>query len=1044
MRFILSLLLIVALFTITPSQSQAQQTDLINEQIVLRLHQQLSYFSEGDTRLSLSEAQAQLANFSLPQNKHANYGNQEQGLWLYTRLTNVTDSNEWVIDATFSQLDHIDFYLLQNGQLTLHSEQGKLSRYHRSRLPAFHITLPIAGHAELFIRIQSTASLFAPFDIQSAAKYQHNQLQDSLLWGLFYGSLLVLALVNLINFISSRNTSLLFYVFYAGTVFLWQFVWGGHVQLFLPDAISYWLAEHTDIFFTLIGISSGLFSYSFCDVSKRTQSVRYAMNGVMGALILLAISSMLNLFGAALQHNLVYFTSLAALLVYISAGVMSINRRQVDGLFFILAWALLGVCATIGVLTINGILSANAYTTHFFQLGLIIQASFFSLALLEKTRVGLQQEVQQASRDLRHNMQMVEEQNVRLDLARKDALTASQVKSQFVAHMSHEIRSPLNAIMGFTQELQHAQLPTQQAEQVAIINSAAQSLTAIVNDILDLSKIEAGKISLVQQPFSSNELLKEVVGIMSRMAQARGLHFVYQSAPLPDKLIGDALRIKQVLTNLLSNAIKFTAKGHVSLHTRGEITDDGHFAWHMYVKDTGIGISKEDQDKLFDAFSQVDDALNRQYQGTGLGLNISRKLTTLMGGKISVSSTPDKGSCFCVKLNVRLPDNYQPQAVVQPLKGLNVALYDEYPPNREATAQQLQQAGAQVDSFDSIATMQTANKQWNIVFVCLTAHNQAQHNHILTALAGLPTWQRYVLYNKFNAIKLPSPIESCINEQLRLPLTPEKIAALQQKPIDQTLPNAHQKLLTLPALNILAVDDMPMNLHLLKTWIGKSPAALTLANSGPKAIEACQQQAFDLILMDVQMPGMDGLETTKQIRRTQLNIGTPVIAVTAHAFKQEKEKLLAAGMDDYLPKPLALDELIRVIDLWCDTPPLDGESPQYIDWQQCLEKSALDADAANSLLAMLLAELDSFSHDIQQHWQQNDFAQLALSIHKLLGACRYTGLPMLEASCYEIDIQLAARQYSLLEEHIPTLLHTLTQCREQISQHLAEHSASRH
>ena len=232
----------------------------------------------------------------------------------------------------------------------------------------------------------------------------------------------------------------------------------------------------------------------------------------------------------------------------------------------------------------------------------------------------------------------MEEQNVRLDIARKNAIEASNVKSQFLANMSHEIRTPLNAILGFSRELHSDSLPPEKQEQISIIHAAADNLLSIVNDVLDFSKIEAGKLEINNHPFSPNEMLEDMVSVMAKSAHLKKLEFVYDLEPLPEKLIGDSYRIKQVLNNLLGNALKFTDHGFVSLTASGKEQEHGMYEMVLQIEDSGIGISRDDQRKLFAAFSQVDDAMNRSYQGTGLGLVICQELVKLMRGELTLQS----------------------------------------------------------------------------------------------------------------------------------------------------------------------------------------------------------------------------------------------------------------------------------------------------------------------------------------------------------------------------------------------------------------------
>jgi two-component system sensor histidine kinase BarA len=274
------------------------------------------------------------------------------------------------------------------------------------------------------------------------------------------------------------------------------------------------------------------------------------------------------------------------------------------------------VCSILSSLFIAGYLPPTTPNTYLFQISLVILTCSFAFALNIKLRYILEIEVQEASRDAENNFLLIEEQNVHLDIARKEALRASEVKSQFLANMSHEIRTPLNAIIGFSKEVEENHNQTEREEHIRIINSAASDLLTIVNDILDFSKMEAGKLNVANKPFSAYAIFEEAASQVAKSAHLKQLQFILDIQPLPASLIGDQFKIKQLLSNLLSNALKFTNFGTITLKAGYDWLNHDEINLNIEIKDTGIGISEQDQLQLFTPFSQLNDELNRSFQGT--------------------------------------------------------------------------------------------------------------------------------------------------------------------------------------------------------------------------------------------------------------------------------------------------------------------------------------------------------------------------------------------------------------------------------------------
>jgi two-component system sensor histidine kinase BarA len=1023
----------VCLFLISPFASGQSAVQLISKGEVTRLSNEIKVFREIQDQLTLDQVRARVAEFHLPPDENPNYGFHPTGVWLYTTISNITDTEQWVLDVGFTQLDKVDIYLLVDGKIITQTQQGKTRLNQLYRFPTIKVTFPYAQTVELFVRLESLkSSLIAPIDIQSHDHYERVNFYDNMLWGLFYGGLLILALYNLMLYAGLRENSLIAYVGYISAVMIWQFVWGGHLNLMIMSSIASWVNLHTELIFMIIGISSGIFTIHFLEASETAPKTLRFIKINIALLAVLGFCSLFNLLNPFWLNMLLFVVSISAISTYTYAGFESYSNRFYAARFFILAWSIFAIAALIGLLSLIGLVPSNFYTFYSFQVGVFLQAGLFSFALMDKSRHQLELEIQQATNDLRNNIELVEEQNVRLDIARKDAITASNVKSQFLANMSHEIRTPLNAILGFSKELNSDDLPQEKQEQVNIINAAADNLLSIVNDVLDFSKIEAGKLKINNHPFSPNQIFEDLISVMANSAHLKKLEFIYDLQPLPEKLIGDSYRIKQILNNLLGNALKFTNKGHIGLSASGVMLEHGLYELVLKIEDTGIGISREDRRKLFTAFSQVDDALSRSYQGTGLGLVICQELVMLMRGDLTLQSSPGQGSIFTITIPTNL---FNPNLYLSPdsdWKDKKIIFFDPYPNSRRCGVQLLKHLGADVTGVESLVFLRQLDEEYDMMFTCVPRNKGDELPRTLEAARLINVKQHVLLYSCAESLTSRADLANNFGHKLRLPLTLSKLRELQQSPIEVPKNKLQQRLMELPPARVLAVDDMEMNLRLLSTWLKPSTLQLTLAYSGEDAVSLCNKHEFDLILMDVQMPHMDGLQATQLIRQTKLNLGTPVIAVTAHAFKEEQERLLASGMDDYLPKPLDLSDLVDLIKRWC----YQGEHIHIplasFDWPLALQRANHNVEAAKDLLVQFIEQLPDLSAAIAQSCEQKDFPLLEEKVHQLHGVCCYTGVPNLRALCDEIEGALKRKQYEHVEVRVPRLLDEVKEVLKQV------------
>ncbi|MRX06555.1 response regulator [Pseudoduganella sp. FT25W] len=866
--------------------------------------------TDAGGKLTPAQALAAEQGYAAPDSAYATLGVQKDVVWLRIPVwAPAAVDSEWVLSIDYAVLNRVDVYVASAGRITGHQVVGNLQPEPpgapRSRVPAVVLHLTPGAEQVLLLRVENIGTMILPISLSRPAIFHGDALGEQMLQGVLTGLSLCLLLYGLAQWITLREPLYgKFALLVAGTtLFSIEFFGLGNQYLWKDNV---WMNIHSGGLFALMAACG---AYLFVEQALARQGMDRIFSRLMkGGAALCVLSALAYITDIMSVETLVIIVStlgVMPMLLGLPGAYFRARRGDSVGIYFLVGWGVSFSASAILSQVIGGKVEANFWTMHSLQFGNMFDMLVFTRILGLRTKA--------------------------MQTAMLRAEEATRTKSEFLAHMSHEIRTPMNAIIGMSRLALMTEPNAKLQNYLGKILGAGEHLLAVINDILDFSKIEAGKLGLESAPFALQEMLDHLASLTIIKSDAARVELKMRvDDSVPPRLVGDPLRLSQVLINLTSNAVKFTERGEINVGVELVERADDTVALRFSVKDTGIGMRPSQVAGLFQSFNQAGVTTTRQYGGTGLGLSISRQLVELMGGAIQVSSAPGVGSQFSFIIRLGIADD----------------------------------AAAPVD--------------WPL------APQQPPHTPHRQSGAGF----------------------------------------------------AMRDLSALDGARILLVEDNANNREVALDFLSAARMRIDVAEHGAEALRMVDHTDYDLVLMDVQMREMDGLTATRQIRAMPRHAHLPIVAMTAYAMAGDRDKSLAAGMNDHVTKPIVPEQLFRTLIKWLPAEQLAERRAQAsaavqhvaaarragvatgaplpiipgVDWQLALESVDRERERLDKRLRGFVNEYHAAAQTVREAAAGGRYEQLHDVTHNLKSTAAYIGAFHLAAQAQALEQALRSER----------------------------------
>ncbi|MCK0537599.1 hybrid sensor histidine kinase/response regulator [Alcanivorax quisquiliarum] len=850
-----------------------------------------------------------------PAGQHTpNHGFTSQHCWFRLPIALTAGSHSrWLLQIENPLLEHADLYLRHaDGRITDRASAGSRTPYRSRPLdwhqPTFPLSLVHGEHAEIFLHVSSRYGLQLPLQLLEQQAHTGNTQNIMLVQGLFFGAMAVMILYNLFLYWSIRERAYLLYVAWSCSITLFLAILHGLAQRFLWPGNPLLGVHALTYLLPLIVFLPALFTLHFLELAQRAPRLAKLLRLHVG--IGIALLLLTPFVPASVMIPLDLLSLLAVNLSILLVGVLRAHAGDPDARVFTLAWLCFIAGATALVMSKFGLLPLGGLAGHLLQTGVFIEVVLLSLALANRIN-RLKEE---------HGLSIQEKARAEMEAFKAGA--RNQAKSEFLATMSHEIRTPMNGVLGMADLLRRTPLGSQQAQYVDTIYQSTQSLLTVINDILDYSRIEAGKLELESVEISVESLIDDCVSLFAVLSAERRLPvYTFLDSRVPEVIRTDPVRLKQIITNLLSNAFKCTEKGQIAVHVtlRQPPDQSGACVLLFEVSDTGSGLDDSQKQYLFREFANAQQRpATRRRDGAGLGLAISKRLCEMMGGEIGVNSAPGRGATFWFTIQCRQLGS---PGAGSALHGKRLLIVDDEPAFCLSVSQMAARWGMQVDDCRNIseAAERLAQAARRVPFDALLIHQRfstelgripIEHRPSALLVAGA-TGETPAAGAAAGAVVVETPVRSrFLREELYQLLVPTRVSPPQ--------PATSSTVAALQNLNVMIVEDNAVNQLVIDSILKTAGIRATVASNGREALTRFEQsrRPWNVIIMDCEMPEMDGYEATRRIRALEQQQQRPrawIIAISAHAAGEYIWKAREAGVDDYLSKPVSRDQVIEAI-----------------------------------------------------------------------------------------------------------------------------------